>query len=818
MRTNVSNLSIGLVTSPSEESKQLIKLLESSGIQVTYHISPEEIEAAHIENTELNVWLLNVDDDHWHDNIDQLLEESEASIYFNEPDTLARQSHPEYWCQNLVSRLYEITGLANDSATNTPKDNGNHKVEESQNDKSGANHSEVSNSPLEAVEESNEHTLSSDSSSMEIEGVDELSSALDNLETSSIGLSSEIAADLVSELESISPDLETPLENSITLPQNHSINEVYEEEITPDNSLLDGEIANIDENTQLNESPSVDNSVNNDSADIEKESNQIGNEILELAGEQPEQVSNIADSNVLIEEIDFSNSSIPVLESVRDDDARVLQSNYGSETEKNKSKTSEEFVTDEEMEFNLEEPLGEIESGESLELEEDLGDFTLQELELSLEEQPDVDKRSDEISLEINNFESEEEPQEKIETELNLSLEDKDTSEKISGKSVFIDEEAIESLSEESIEEEDISSAEIGLSLESMEDQVVKAGKAQFSIDDKPKYSEEEVLVSAEKENTSVQEVVNQESELSTRENEIEETFALSLEPVDTNDKPECLEPAMSEDPAEEIEVEQLVTAKSDDVMLTESEEIKSSSSQTISEDIIEPMALEDLNSLPNDEESFEIPMLEDAAMGLDFEEVSQVSASSSQLTPCWVIGASLGGPAAVKRFIQKLPAEINASFIVVQHIDENFLPVLADILSTSSAFDVKVANGSNPITPGKIYLAPLKGKLIFLQDGSMLVDRSQKWSEPYSPCIDDVIESLAAVYGELSGAIIFSGMGEDGLNGAKKMHLKKGKVWAQSTDTCANASMPEAVINEGLSSVVGSPEDLADELVKYLD
>ena len=107
----MSKLSIGLVTSPSEESKQLIDLLESQGVDVLYQIAPAEIESVHIENETLNVWLLSVDDDHWHDNIDQLLDESDASIYFNEPGTLSKQSHPEYWSQKLVSRLYELSGI-----------------------------------------------------------------------------------------------------------------------------------------------------------------------------------------------------------------------------------------------------------------------------------------------------------------------------------------------------------------------------------------------------------------------------------------------------------------------------------------------------------------------------------------------------------------------------------------------------------------------------------------------------------------------------------------------------------------------------------
>ena len=111
----MSKLSIGLVSTHSEESKQLIELLKNQGVEVLYYITPSEIENYHMENQALNVWLLSVDDDHWHDNIDQLLDESDASIYFNEPGVLSKQSHPEYWSEKLVSRLYELSGFTEDT-------------------------------------------------------------------------------------------------------------------------------------------------------------------------------------------------------------------------------------------------------------------------------------------------------------------------------------------------------------------------------------------------------------------------------------------------------------------------------------------------------------------------------------------------------------------------------------------------------------------------------------------------------------------------------------------------------------------------------
>ena len=215
------------------------------------------------------------------------------------------------------------------------------------------------------------------------------------------------------------------------------------------------------------------------------------------------------------------------------------------------------------------------------------------------------------------------------------------------------------------------------------------------------------------------------------------------------------------------------------------------------------------------DSEIFEIPLLEDTANDVEFEDREDKRLLYS--TPCWVIGASLGGPAAVKQFIECIPKDINASFIVAQHIDENFLPVLKEILTESSHLDVSIAQGVSELKAGKLYIAPLKGKIVFLKEGSILVDHSQKWSGPYSPCINDVVESTGVAYGPMSGAIIFSGMGDDGLLGARKMRKNGGLVWAQSPDTCADSSMPSSVIDNGEVDYVGTPEELAQNLVLHL-
>ena len=901
MRTTVSKLSIGLVTSPSEESKQLISLLGALGVQVTFHITPQEISRSHIEDESLNVWLLNVDDDHWDDKIDQLLDESEASIYFNEPGTLSKQSHPDFWCQKLVSRLYELTGLTEET-TSEPKiseaEVKTTEVKTTEVNTTEVNTTEVNKTETKKVEPSTEKKNSAASqpqkkietkvstqnesknvkpeTKVPLGSVDELSSALDQLETSSIGLPSDIAADLVLELESISPDLDNAIEDSVSLESELSFGREIESLESFDDDLdfslenEDDELSILDEKIEIEDESLEDFSEINidvpapDFSIDQNESAGIADEIMALAAEPEDSFEDIQSVEISLDEIDFSNSSIPVLESAREDDQKTLESHYAEKDEEEQSPEDEIFLQDSdeletveieiaelpqepvesalelesELSFDIDEPNQEITGKANFiteeiteQVEDSAGEdafqldegFELDDLALTSIEEEKIEGKAvfledDELKPIEPSVSIEKEPE--LEQD-GLSLQSIET-QPITGRAVFIEEEPVEK-PESNLEEAELLD-DGGLSLES-DFEGLTTGKAEFVIDDQPNESElaKKPLVAEKK--VAVNEIPEEDpSGLNLQPmDEKNQTNWLDKDTPDAEDtaaelvEPELLEP---EFPATELshseqEMDQQIAAQDEDFSSIDELDFE----VDLDDDLIKPSSITEMDdvtelSVP---QAFEIPMLEESATGLDFEEVVQ-QPSASELTPCWVIGASLGGPAAVKRFLQSLPADINASFIVTQHIDENFLPVLAEILTSNSHFQVQVAKGSNSISAGRIYLAPLKGKLIFLKDGSMLVDHSQKWSEPYLPCIDDVIESLAVIYGEKSGAIIFSGMGQDGLNGAKKMLSLNGQIWAQSTDTCANSSMPEAIINAGLASVVAAPEMLADRLVSYLN
>ncbi|MGX5172836.1 chemotaxis protein CheB [Aliikangiella sp. IMCC44653] len=831
----MSSLKIGLVASSSDESQLLVNLLTQSGAQIVHQIEASEINDEHLEDQSIHVWLLCVDDDSWHDQIDHLLDESEIPVYFNEPGTLQKQSHPEFWCSNLLNRLYEMTDIEPDDNSSSVSEAKVTSDEETTSDDEITSQNEVELSENNRASEASEPT-SSIADNLNLE------TSLEELDLNSVGLPDDIAAELVSELESLPSVLAAEEEQFAT--DENSIEtsplaepETVAEEVEIDFEHLPNEPVEENFNIGLGDAPT------------ESVLSKRDTETQEL---DTPPVDYFEEETV---ELDLSHDEESLIQDIQDE----VQAHEGN---------AKAAADEDSLELSIEQPM-----------DLDSTPFELAELDLGGDD--------DDISLDISNFSSDDNT-----TEHDVEIENKAEGEPLAEPSEFeldleladFDSEIAEESSEGDVSSGDGDQSEIerlsaNLSLESLDGEKPVSGKAQFAID----LGDDELLAKSdtkdlEETNTETSQAAISQQAAATGETledfaeieaevEIESAVEpeldldlgapdeLSLDDFEIDDDSEiALDPEVvqsiaasaleSDENAEKNDEEKLAKQdQSENLIEPSSEEFESAlesfslteesksatENSTPVSDVSETEVQNEIDKISEEvteivEPSsdtiqladFEIPMLEEAAVHIEFEE-KQNTAVAKPTTPCWVIGASLGGPAAVKRFLHCIPKDINASFIIAQHIDENFLPVLAEILTNNSQFEVEIANGSNNMQAGKVYLAPLKGKIVILRDGSMLIDHSQKWSGPYSPCINDVIEAVSGVYAESSGAIIFSGMGEDGLQGAIKMRQAGGKVWAQSPETCANASMPESVIDAQQTDFIGSPEELAQRLLSFL-
>jgi len=181
-----------------------------------------------------------------------------------------------------------------------------------------------------------------------------------------------------------------------------------------------------------------------------------------------------------------------------------------------------------------------------------------------------------------------------------------------------------------------------------------------------------------------------------------------------------------------------------------------------------------------------------------------------------WVLGASLGGPDAVKEFFKALPADLPVTFILTQHLGANFINILANQLNQATDYEVLTPTIGHVIKHNQVIVTPVNKRLVVNPIGAIELESINN-EQQYSPSINMVLEDMLARYGKNIGAIIFSGMGDDGLSGCRSLHDKGALVWTQSAETCVISSMPENIEKDGLASFTGSPTKLAEKLYDYL-
>ncbi len=175
-----------------------------------------------------------------------------------------------------------------------------------------------------------------------------------------------------------------------------------------------------------------------------------------------------------------------------------------------------------------------------------------------------------------------------------------------------------------------------------------------------------------------------------------------------------------------------------------------------------------------------------------------------------WVLGASIGGPEALKRFLSRIPVELPVAFILAQHLGEGFVPLLATQLDRVSCFKVKEAQDGEVLKHGEVIIVPIEHRMNLIGKGQIQF-LEEKWEGHYKPCIDAVINEAFNCYKERAGVIIFSGMGTDGVLASQQFAAQyQGNIWAQDPESCVVSSMPDSVRKANLVSYSGSPEALA--------
>lgn len=180
-----------------------------------------------------------------------------------------------------------------------------------------------------------------------------------------------------------------------------------------------------------------------------------------------------------------------------------------------------------------------------------------------------------------------------------------------------------------------------------------------------------------------------------------------------------------------------------------------------------------------------------------------------------WVLAASTGGPDAVAQFLAGIPDDLDGvALLYVQHIEQQALESLHKVVARHCGWQVDNTDTTRVIREKTVYLVSPQHAFDILE-GGVLSPLPQSWGGRYRPSIDQVIAKVARIYRERGGAIVFTGMGDDGANSCNMLHHRGGQVWVQTADSCAIDSMPVSVAKKGFVHFSAAPAELARQFVK---
>ena len=181
-------------------------------------------------------------------------------------------------------------------------------------------------------------------------------------------------------------------------------------------------------------------------------------------------------------------------------------------------------------------------------------------------------------------------------------------------------------------------------------------------------------------------------------------------------------------------------------------------------------------------------------------------------------IGSSTGGPPALQAVITKLPRNLPVGVVIAQHMPAMFTKSLATRLNGLSQVSVKEGEDGEIVEPGIVYIAPGGSQMMLKRHGikSRIVISDKPVDSLYKPSVNNMISTVADIYGRASLGVILTGMGNDGLLGLKEIKSKGGIVIAQDEASCVVYGMPRAVIEANIANHIAPIENIHSEIISY--
>jgi len=177
-------------------------------------------------------------------------------------------------------------------------------------------------------------------------------------------------------------------------------------------------------------------------------------------------------------------------------------------------------------------------------------------------------------------------------------------------------------------------------------------------------------------------------------------------------------------------------------------------------------------------------------------------------------IGASAGGLEALQEFFKRLPENLGAAYVIIQHLSPDYKSLMDELLARITDLPIHIATDSMKIRPDEIYLIPPRQNMTIYHEKLFLTP--QREDRMLNLPIDVFLRSLAKDKEKDAVGIILSGTGTDGTLGIRAVKEFGGMVMAQDSDSAKFDGMPQSAVSTGIVDYILSPDKMPVELQNY--
>ncbi len=179
-----------------------------------------------------------------------------------------------------------------------------------------------------------------------------------------------------------------------------------------------------------------------------------------------------------------------------------------------------------------------------------------------------------------------------------------------------------------------------------------------------------------------------------------------------------------------------------------------------------------------------------------------------------WILAASIGGPEAIQAFLSEFKGNEKILFIIIQHMDKEFVPMMHKQFSGSSQLKIKIPLSGMKVEEAHCLIHPVDEFMTF-SNGTINLESMNK-VYTYTPCIDECTSNLVNEIENINIAV-FSGMSSDGIRAAELVKAKGNKVITQTEESCVLSSIISGVKEKLTIDFDGMPNEMADYIIKTL-